>query len=109
MGEEAGFGRTEKTSRMAVKGSEKVQSVLVAVVVEDRLCLSEVGVAGLHVAEVAGRTEMPAVTGLGQEAGGQNDLVEVEGLDRGLAREAEALVCQVEGVEVQKLLCSPPF
>lgn len=87
------------------------ESVLVAVVVEDHLCLLEVGVAGLRVLEVAGRAGLLGVTGLGGEAGGQNGFVEVEGLeqrDQVLAREAEALVCQVEGVEVQ-ILCSPPF
>lgn len=95
---------------MAVEASEK--SVLVVEVV-DRLCLLEVEVAGLHVMEVAGRAGLLAVTGLGQEAGGQNDHhVEVEVLEQsdwGLVREGEALVCQVEGVEVQTLLCSLPF
>lgn len=92
---------------MAVEASEK--SVLVVEVV-DRLCLLEVEVAGLHVMEVAGRAGLLAVTGLGLEAGGQNDhYVEVEVLEQsdwGLVREGEALVCQVEGVEVQTLRCS---
>lgn len=92
---------------MAVRGSETVQSVLEAVAVEHHLCLlEEVGVARLHVLEVVGGTGPLAVTGLGEEAGGQSGFEKVEGLERSdqiPAQEAEALVCQVEVVEAQQL------
>lgn len=101
---EVGHGRT---SRMAVRGTEKVESVLAVVEVEGRLCLlEEAGVASLHVMKVVERTGARAVAGLGLEAGDQSGLEEVEGLEQigqSLAQEAEALVCQVEVVEVQNL------
>lgn len=66
-GEEAGYGRRvrhERTLRMAVRGSEEVQSVVAAAA--DRLCLlEEVGVACLHVFEAVGGTGSLAMTGLG--------------------------------------------
>lgn len=81
------------------------KSVLVAVAVEGRLCsLEEAGVARLHVRH-EGMGPL-AVTGLGWEAKGRSGLEEAEGLeqsDRSPAQEAEALVCQVEAVEVQQL------
>lgn len=102
----------KKVWRMVVKRNEKVMSVLVAVVVEGRLGLMEVGVARLHVLEEAGGTGVLAVTGQGLEAGGQSGLVGVEGLEQrdwSPAEEAGVPVCQVEVAEVQQLLCSPPF
>lgn len=109
-GEEARCGRTsegghERTSRGAVRGTESVQ---VAAVVEDRLCLTEgVGVAGLRDLKMMEWMGTLAVAGLGWEARGQSGLVEVEGLgqrrDWSPAEEVGALVCQVEGVEVQRL------
>lgn len=100
----------EKVWRVVVKRNE-VMSVPVAAV-EGRLVLLEAGVARLHVAEEAGGTGALAVIGQGWEAGGQSGLVGVEGLeqrDRSPAAEAGVPVCQVEVVEVQQLLCSPPF
>lgn len=101
----------EKAWRMVVKQNEKVMSVLVAVVVEGRLGLLEVGVARFHVMEAAGGKGVLAVVGLGWEAGGQSGLVGVEGSEQNdwsLEEEAGVPVCQAEVVEVQ-LLCSPPF
>lgn len=114
--EEAGCGRTwrvsrEKVWRVVVKRNE-VMSVPVAAVVEGRLGLLEAGVARLHVVEEAGGTGVLAVVGQGWEAGGQSGLVGVEGLEQrdwSPAAEAGVPVCQVEVVEVQHLLCSPPF
>lgn len=115
-GEEAGYGRRvsrKRALRTGVRGSEKVKSAPVEVAVADRLCLTEeVGVACLHVLEAAEEAGCLAMTGPGSEAEGQSGLAEVEGLvqrDWSLAQEAEALVCQVEVVDVQRLLCSPPF
>lgn len=91
---------------MSVKGSEMMQILLVEAVVEDRLGWPEVEVAQLRGLEAFGRMGFLVVTGLGWEAGGQNGPVQVEGLgqrNHNLAREAEALVCWVEGVEVQQL------
>lgn len=109
-GEEVGCGRMrcERASPMPVGRGKEVQCVLVVEVAEDHLCLmQEVGVADLHVMELLGGSH--AVTGLGEEAGGQSGLEEVEGLeqtDRSPAKEGEALVCRVEVVEVQKLRCN---
>lgn len=95
--------RHERTLRMAVRVSETG----VLVVGEDPLCsLEEVAVAHLHVLEPFGGTGSLAVTGLGAEAGGQSVRVGVEALEQtdwSPGEEAEALVCQVEVVEVQQL------
>lgn len=92
---------------LAVRRSEKVQSALVAV--EDHLCLLlEVGVALLLEQEAGWRAGALEVNGLGREAGGRSGLAEVEGLEqRSPAQEAEALVCQVEVVEVRQLGSAP--
>lgn len=112
-GEEAGCGRKskaghERTLWVAVRGSEKAQSVLAAAAAEDPLCLLlEVGVARLLVQEAGWRTGALEVTGLGREAGGQSVLAEVEGLEqRSPAQEAEALVCQMEVAEARQLECN---
>lgn len=98
--EEAGPGRT-------LDVAEKVQSVLVAEVVEGHLCLMEaVGVERLHVLELVERLGALAVTGQGWEVGGRNGHVEAVGLgqtDWSLAEEAGALVFQVEAEEVHQL------
>lgn len=86
------------------------QSALAAAAAEGHLCLlEEVGVAHLHVLEVVGGTGPLAVTGQGWEAGGQSGLEEVEVVEKSdsiPAQEAEALVCQAEVVEAQKLECN---
>ena len=94
--------RRKKASRMVV--TEGVSVLVAAEVV--RLGLSEVGVAHLHVVDVAEGMHFPAVTGLGWEAGRQSDLLGVEGLEQRdwiLAEEAGDPVCQVGVVVVQEL------
>lgn len=106
-----GFGRALAALKM--RASEEVLGVLVAVVGVDLPlgCVLEAEVAGLHGVEEAGGIQLHVVVGQGWEAGGQSDLVGVEGSEQrdwSLAERGEAPVCQVEAAVVVHQL-SPPF
>lgn len=106
-GEEAGCGKN--FGRVA----RRTASVHLVAAVEGRPCLTEkvAGVARLHVLRLGEQVEAPALTGQGWEAGGQSGLDEAEGPGQtgwSSAQEARTLYW-VEGVEVQTLVCSPPF
>lgn len=108
VGAEEARGKTWEARREETSKMEEVELVMVGVA-EDRFDFLEEAVVNLHEMEVAVGVGLLAVNILGLEAGGQSDLVGVEGLEqRGwtLAEEGGTPVCQVEEVEVHQLQLS---